>query len=389
MKKMVVISTVCVILFSSLLLCACGNNEAERSAVSTVESSAASAKIDESSAEETKSGLTESIAELIEEQDFVGEVYVVQNGEVVFDSGTDLDDSDCDENTVFKIASNTKQFTAAGILILQQDGKLDVNDKLDQYLPECSFASKVTIHNSLSMRSGIPDYMGYTDEYGNHLALMEEQLGFRVSKDAEAEENVASIYDFLSQQELSFAPDSQFEYSNSNYFLLAKIIEKVSGQTYEEFLTERIFAPLSMDSTGFTDSYDIRNADIAKATQNDPNTEYLNYPGLSFGAGNIMSNAKDLSAWLEELDQHKILSKESADRMMKNDSADDDTMQYGYGLMIDEQNGFVWHTGLIPSFASMTLTSTDGNIRIILLTNEPMNDPTILGTKIFDLFDLE
>ena len=128
-------------------------------------------------------------------------------------------------------------------------------------------------------------------------------------------------------------PDQYTEYSNSNYFLLAEIIEKVTGVPYESFITQRILSPIGMNSTGFADTWDYSRG-IITATDGWGDNEWYGYDGVRYGAGDMVSTASDLALWAHEYipGQNRVLSDSIVQRMTQNYGGGD----YGYGLMLDD-----------------------------------------------------
>lgn len=110
--------------------------------------------------------------------------------------------------------------------------------------------------------------------------------------------------------------------------------------------------------------------------------EYLNYPGVSFGAGNIVASAKDIELWFEELKNKKILSEESVALMTANYSEDSDKIQYGYGFMLDNDDENIYHTGYITSYSSMFLFSSDNKYNFIIMSNYPNGNIETIGKRI-------
>ena len=157
-------------------------------------------------------------------------------------------------DTPMPIGSVSKQFCAAAILILQERGRLSVNDTLDRYYPEYAEGRKITLHNMLSQRSGIVNLDASTP------------LG-EVTYDKTDEENTSALLGWLFKQPLGFEPGDRYEYSNFNFILLGNIVEKVSGQKYVDFLRENIFKPLKMDHSGSVDSVLLPAGQRASATQ--------------------------------------------------------------------------------------------------------------------------
>lgn len=142
-------------------------------------------------------------------------------------------------NTKYKIASYTKQFTAAAILKLYESGKIKLEDTIEKYIPEYRHSESITIHHLLSHTSGIPEHTNFK-EY-----RISESIKFNI------------ILDRLNIRELDFKPGDRADYSNSNYVLLAKIVEIVSGMDIETFYQEYIFKPAGLENTGVSRNEDI------------------------------------------------------------------------------------------------------------------------------------
>ena len=175
----------------------------------------------------------------LENKSFMGTVLVVKDGKTLVDQGYGSADLEWKiPNTPpvkFRLGSITKQFTAASILLLEERGKLKVEDPISKYLPDAPDAWKnITIYNVLTHTSGIPSFTGFPDYRSTEW------------KDTTPAELVARFKD----KPLDFEPGSKFSYSNSGYVLLGYLIEKVSGQTYADFLQQNIFTPLGMADTG-------------------------------------------------------------------------------------------------------------------------------------------
>ena len=157
------------------------------------------------------------------------------------------------EDSLFCVGSLAKQFTATCILMLEERGKLSVNDALGKYFPECPYGDDVTLRNLLTMRSGIAEfYETYNDGYSQN-EIPAGTLAETVTNENTAEDNRNQLEQWLFAQPLVFEPGSQCVYTNSNYFLLARLVERLSGRSYEDFVRANIFEPLGMTSSGFID----------------------------------------------------------------------------------------------------------------------------------------
>lgn len=258
-------------------------------------------------------------------------------------------------STHFPVASLTKQFTATAILLLQEKGKLSIDDKISNYVDVPSFAQPVTIKNLLNHTSGIPDYW---------------QNNIKNNKD--------SIHEFLfNADSLLFSPNTDYSYSNTGYFLLGQIIESVSNETYGEFLKENIFIPLGMDNTFV---YDEKEYD--GATGYDENWDVNEYFATTADGG-IISAIDDLLLWDIALSQNKLLPCDIKNKMFQPAVLENGAItKYGFGWEIGlnsislfdhltgKYDGIVTHSGGLTSFAAYNQFDTRNDTYIILLSNQ-------------------
>ena len=307
-----------------------------------------------------------------------GFVLVAQHGRPVYARGFGYADREHktpnDADTSFRIGSVTKQFTAAAILVLQQDGKLSVDEPIGTYLPDYPAVGRaITLHQLLTHTSGIPSY---TELPG--------VMDTRARPHTPAE--LLALFD---DKPLEFAPGSQFAYSNSNYIVLGAIIEKVSGQPYADFVAKRLFAPAGLtrtvvgDADGATDralGYQPLGDDLAPADPIDMSVPYA--------AGAVRSTANDLVAWAHALDGDSILTAASKARLYKAEKSN-----YAYGWVVNEVDGHTiyGHDGGIDGFESMYLRVPDQDLVIVAWTNntgvhpQPMAEAALnvaLGGKV-------
>ncbi len=349
MKKLLAIILCCVLAFS-VAACSSGNTdstEPEQTASQTV-------------SDEKLQKITDKLA------DFEGIVYLTQNGSVVYSQakGTDEKGNELTIETPTYIGSVSKQFCATAIMMLKEQGKLSVDDTIDKYFPEYERGKDITIKNLLSMRSGIPEMLSSAQGY---------------SSDKTDSENTAIIMEWAFDQPLNFDPDSKFEYSNTNYFLLGNIVEIVSNKSYNDFIRENIFVPLNMDNTGF----------ITEVKDNEMYSRSLTYDTFAFsdeadgvakGAGNIVSTAPDMDKWMTGLLSGEIISDESY-REMIEDYSPDMGQQYGYGMMGMYKKG-KGHTGSIGSYVSIDYINEEYGYNLFAVTTKSHaqinNMPTLL-----------
>ena len=215
------------------------------------------------------------------------------------------------------------------------------------------------------MRSGIPE-------------LTEENSGV-VKDNATEEENVASIKKWLFSQPLMFEPDSEFVYTNTNFFLLADIVEQVSGKKYVDFLRENFFEPLGMTHTG-----SIIELDSSPSwAQGNIYKQIDTQPGLTKGAGDLISNAADVTAWINALSSGKVISAEAYKAMITDYSPEE---HYGYGLYLQLEGG-VGHYGAIQIYSAFDYVNTDKKQTLVVLSNS-VYPPSIAGLAADFLTDL-
>lgn len=284
--------------------------------------------------------LKEKLDAVLEQKQYQGIVYLTHNGQVLYQSvhGTnDLGQPLTIQSPMF-VGSVSKQFCAAAVIILRDQGKLSVEDTLDKYFPEFTAGKDITVKHLLTMRSGLPEFL-------THIQMNVEDF-----ENNTGEETLAAIQSWLYDQPLRFSPDSRYEYINTNYFLLGLIVEQVSGQSYNDFVREHIFEPVGMVHTGF----------VSEVGEQPAWAEGLTYDKLQAadqidliaqGAGDITSTASDLDKWMTALQSGKVVCMDSYREMITDYSTEDITTSYGYGLMRDLRGG-VWHGGAIGSYTS-------------------------------------
>jgi CubicO group peptidase (beta-lactamase class C family) len=271
-----------------------------------------------------------------------------------------------DANTIYELASVSKEFTAGAILLLQQDGKLSVDDPVSKYFPSFPNGNAIALRNLLQHSSGLVDY----NNFGDYPDFTDAYHAFV----ANGQTDYTPIVDRLATFPLDFLPGTAFEYSNTNYLLLAMIAAKVSGQPLGTFLGQRIFGPLGMTHTqqGFpagkvTDfalGYETWNGAIDRAVQ-------WNLPWLA-GCGGLSSTVGDLELWDRAVRQPGIFTSASLTQMFAPGPFPQSFGTYAFGWIINTLNGhrYIYHDGAFGGFQTINATFPDDNIEIILLTNE-------------------
>jgi len=276
-------------------------------------------------------------------------------------------------DSVYRIGSITKQFTAAGILLLMQDGKLNLDDPLTRFLPDYPLQGHtVTIRHLLNHTSGIKSF---TDDMVYRL-LMFQPVSHK------------QILARFQDKPFDFEPGAEFRYCNSGYYLLGLVIEEASGQNYEEFLQQRIIEPLELKAT-FYDRYGRiipnRVDGYEKVTKSTfQNATYINMR-QPFAAGALVSSVRDLLRWQQALVNHRLLDAESWELMTTRAKLDDGTdSDYCLGVARGRlgEHPTIRHGGGINGFRSDLVYFPDEDITIAVLTNTDGADPGGISNKI-------
>jgi CubicO group peptidase (beta-lactamase class C family) len=269
--------------------------------------------------------------------------------------------------TRYPIGSNTKQFTATAILLLQDEGKLSIDDPLAKYLPQIPHARSVTIRDLLTHAGGYAEFTAAADfdELGNRPATPAEVVGTVVAKP------------------LAFKPGTKREYSNTGFELLLMVIERVSGMSYRDFLARKIFGPLGMTGTYVRDSDDtmplVATEYATYALGPWEHALHIDYTWLG-GAGAIVSDASDLFKWNAALDGGKLLSKTSLHEMMTPAKiAGPSFADYGFGIetpTLPNGRRAILHGGNTTGAATQDARFPDDDLEIVVLANSGTYDYT-------------
>jgi len=324
---------------------------------------------------------------------FNGTVLVADQGKVIYKKGFGMANMEWgipnQPDTKHRLGSVTKQFTALLILQLVEQGKLKLDVPISTYLPDYPKATgdKITIHQLLTHTSGIPNYTSFPNFFKT------------TSLNPYSPEAFVKLFSDLP---LEFTPGQKFAYSNSGYFLLGYIIEKVSGKTYEQCLQESIFTPLMMNNTGYDRHETIlknRASGYEKNGKNYINANYLDM-SIPYSAGSMYSTVEDLYLWDQALYSDKLLSSKSRG-LLFGSYITAGTGHYGYGWIIDEiTNGnpneklqVIEHGGGINGFNTLISRVPSDKTLVVLLNNtgrtvlKEMNEAirAILYNKPYDM----
>jgi CubicO group peptidase (beta-lactamase class C family) len=301
---------------------------------------------------------------------FMGSVLVARNDQVLFDKGYGYANLEWQvpnsPEAKFRLGSITKQFTAACILLLEERGKLRTDDPVKKYMPDAPAAwDKVTIYNLLTHTSGIPSFTDFPDYRSSE------------ATPTTPEKLVARFRD----KPLDFQPGENWSYSNSGYVLLGYLIEKISGQSYQNFVEENIFKPLGMHDSGYDSNSAIilhRASGYTPGPNGPVNAGYIDMT-IPFSAGALYSTTHDLLRWEQGLFGGKLLSAASLKKMTTPFKGD-----YAFGLMVRTVDGHteIEHGGGIEGFVTMLAYYPDDKLTVVVLANLEGRAPAELATTL-------
>lgn len=340
-------------------------------------------------------------------------VLVRKGGQTVFERGYGVRDlrtrAKVDAATNFRLASVTKQFTATAIMLLVRDGKLTYETQLTDVFPDFpAYGKSITIRNLLNHTSGLPDYEDLMAAVvGSHDNRVWSEI--RQIQDTEVLRLLDRGWDITpAPQRGKFPPGTRWEYSNSGYVVLGAIVAKVSGQSYPEFLHDRIFAPLGMQNTvAFVNGknevpnraygYSIVRGALDRTDQS-PTSATL-------GDGGVYSSLDDLAKWDEALTNHTLLSAAemqpaltpvnvpgatapAADSDANAKVGSGELAAYGFGWFLSPYHGHerMWHDGETSGFRTTIQRFTADHLTIIILCNRTDLDPGALAEQVANLF---
>jgi len=308
-------------------------------------------------------------------------VTVIKEGKPLFVKGYGLADLEnkipCTTNTNFRLASVTKQFTAMAILILAEQGKLSLEDRLPKFLPEFpGYGQAIGLRHLLTHTSGLPDYEDHVPG-GTTIPL--------------SDRDVLSI--LRQQSKTDFVPGAQFHYSNSAYASLALIVENVSGISFPAFVKEKIFDPLGMtDSIAYVPGRS-RFPNRAYGYANGRSGWELSDQSVTsavLGDGGIYSSVADLFKWDQTLHTEKLISREMLNDAFTAHSRESDFegSGYGYGWYVGNFRGtkHIWHYGSTCGFSTRIERFPKRRLSVIVLTNRRDAKISPIVEKLVELF---
>lgn len=290
-------------------------------------------------------------------------VLVAKGGEILLHKGYGLANVEhgvpVTPESVFRVGSMSKFFTAAAIVMLKEEGKLELEDEITRFLPDYPMQGReIRIWHLISHTSGIWDYLN----------LPKMRAGWR------EEITVNGLIDLFKDLPLEFEPGKAFRYSNSNYILLGAIIEKVSGQSYEAFIDERIFRPAGMEHSLYGGHRKIipnRAAGYEKTGEGYLNAEFLTM-SEPYAAGGHVSTVHDLYLWSRTYFKGRL-----PDRRFKLDNGKEVPVSLGYGISRWLDRDVAVYAGGIHGFRSQALYIPEDDLHVVIMTNNPYHGPPL------------
>lgn len=314
---------------------------------------------------------------LCAQNQFNGSVLIAEKGKVIFKKGYGFSDETTKQrnnaNTIYDLESCSKQFTAAAIVLLKRQGKLNYEDKIAKYLPELSFWDKVTIYDLLRHTSGLPYYM-------SDMAMDWDKTKIATNEDI--------VHYYRARRDtLQFEPQSRHQYNNTNYAFLADIIERVSGMKYADFLSKNIFEPLKMRNTfvynrrahprkvkNHATGYVWAKNSFTKVTPEDPqynDSSFYFFDGV-VGEAKVNSTVGDVFLWITALKNNTFFTQTEFDEMTAiTKTSAGKNIPYGFGLDLSKgENKFSFgHTGSGDGYVSLISHTMIKDRTIIILEN--------------------
>ena len=306
---------------------------------------------------------------------------VVKEGKIVMAKGYGLANVEtmhrASAESVYQLASVTKQFTATLTMMMVEEKKIGLDTKITQYLPDLPKAwGEVTVRQLLNHTSGIFSYTSLPDFFQNG--------------NSRRELNIKRIIEMVGEKPLDFAPGTDWRYNNTGYYLLGGILEKVSGKAYGDLLAERIFKPLGMQNTRLNDMKTIVPNRVMGYAWNGKilhNGEYVS-PSQPYSAGAMLSTILDMAKWDAALYGEKLLSKKSLQEMWTSTPLP--TKQpfgYGFGWMLSTKNKHrvIEHGGGIDGFSTHIARFVDDKLTVIALLNQESGGAERVSMKVAEI----
>lgn len=306
---------------------------------------------------------------------------VIKDGKLIYSRGYGVANFEYNipisDSSVFRIGSTSKQFTAACIILLAQQGKLDLDNTLDKYYPDFpDYAKKITIRHLLHHTSGIRDYL-----------MVSLLKGIR-DDDYYTDKELMSW--MINQSDLNFEPGEEHLYSNTGYWLLGQIVNKAAGMSMAEYAKKEIFQPLGMTNTHFHDDHTLIVKNRAIGYTPGDNDDYKIYTTTLdiIGDGGIFTTVRDIKKWDDAFYNSKVLNKEFWEMMTQGGKLNNgDTIDYACGLLVTEYKGLkeIRHGGAFVGYRAEIVRFPEQHLSVVVLANREDADPTRKAHKVVDV----
>ncbi|WP_341908478.1 serine hydrolase domain-containing protein [Fluviicola taffensis] len=325
----------------------------------------------------TEKRLDSLFSALTAQNQFNGSVLIAEKGKISYKSGkgysNELTKELNNSKTIFELASCSKQFTGVGIALLHRENKLNYTDDITKFLPELTSFKGVTIYDLLRHTSGIPEFLGgFEQNWKNErIATNQDVINYYAER----------------KDTLEFTPRSEHRYSNTNYVLLATIIERVSGKKWGDYLDEKIFKPLKMNRTfvynrrlepkkitNYAYGYSWVNNSFEKATEDDKKIGRMAvyYMDGIYGAAKINSTVEDLYKWINALKNNQLLTKQEFEEVMEiTQTTKGEKVDYGFGFDVRKGDNTIsfGHTGSWDGYITLIHYNSKKDRTVIILNN--------------------
>jgi CubicO group peptidase (beta-lactamase class C family) len=321
---------------------------------------------------DTAESINKLMETLYQRGQYNGSIIVAVKGTIIYRNGFGESNLDTHEKftptTITCLASVSKQFTAMTIMMLAEQNKIKYDDPISKYFPELSkYANGITVRHLLTHTSGIPD----VGDLGiDHPGLTNNEV----------------IKTLTKQDSLAFKPGTKYQYSNTGYVLLAVIVERITGKSFKDYLTEKILTPLKMSNTFLYDGTQNKSKRVAIGYNQFGKKD--DYNSFETGDGGIYSTVDDLLKWDEALYSEKLVKQSTLDTAFTPAKVVEGKTTYGFGWNITEtdKGKIVWHTGITGGFRAFIERRLKDRITVVMLTNKGNSKRREINDAIVNIF---
>ncbi len=324
--------------------------------------------------------LEEKLA-FLDDSDFHGTVLIAKDGEIVFEKSYKYSNVESQElntnDTRYEIGSITKQFTTVGLMMLVEDGRVNLDDTLDKYIPEYSHAGEVTIRQLLNMTSGIVDYLNEVVRMDSKGLTMEQifadqELTESFFKPLDQKFDFTTVLSLVDTYDLKFEPGSRVAYSSTGYCFISEVIARVSGMSFEDYMMQNVLSPAGLETASFEPDQNTATGYLAPRAD-----QLIEMPDADItGEGGLLMTAHDLYTWSQVIVNQELLSEESWNEIMEAEKSGHGFRIQAYYPMIDGGGTY--------GFSSMEHVCKQPNVVIIVLTNNSSQSNSMTMKRIIN-----